>query len=124
MCEITVGGKTYKCILKAKQFHPVTDRLVHLDLLLLTEGHPVKVDLPLRFTGVSPGVKAGGKFLAKVRTVKVKTLPERLVAQLTADISEMGLGNTIRIKDIKSIDGVEIMSSPNIPVASIEIHVL
>lgn len=121
ICKITIEGKTYRCIVKARQFHPVTDRLQHVDLLLMTDGNPIKVDLPVRFTGASPGVKAGGKFLSKVRTVKVKALPENLVGELSIDISGMELGSSVRVRDIKAVSGLEIMTSGSIPVASIEI---
>ncbi len=119
MAEVEIDGTTHKCILKSIQMHPITDGLLHLDFLQLVDGKPVKCEIPIKFTGTAPGVKEGGKFMQLVRRVKVKTNPENLVNELTVDISELGLGGSVRIKDITESAGIEIMSSPNIPVASI-----
>lgn len=119
--ELNVDGKTFRCILKDKQFHPVTDEIIHLDFLRLTEGANVRVEVPIRFTGSAPGVKVGGKLQQNMRRVKVKTTPENMVYEMTADVSTMELGQSIRVRDIKPVDGVEIMNSPSIPIATIEI---
>ncbi|MBK6902104.1 MAG: 50S ribosomal protein L25 [Saprospirales bacterium] len=119
--EITVDGKKYSAILKEVQFYPVTDAVVHVDFLRLIEGHPIKVQLPIRFVGVSPGVKSGGKLIPQLRKVLVKTKPEQLVDELLVDISAMELGQSIRIRDIKVEKGIEILMSPSVPVAMIEI---
>jgi len=60
LAEITVNGSKSKCTLQDIQFHPVTDNIIHMDFLELIDGHSVKVDVPVKFKGVSPGVKAGG----------------------------------------------------------------
>jgi large subunit ribosomal protein L25 len=121
MAEISLNGKTHKCILKDIQFHPVTDAVIHLDFLELVPGVKFKANIPVRFDGTAPGVKAGGKFLTKMRTVKVMMSPEGIVDELSADISTMDLGGTIRVRDIKDTKGVEILNTGAIPIASIEI---
>ncbi len=121
LAEIELDGKTYKCILKDMQFHPVTENLLHLDFLELVDGKSIKVEVPVRFKGQAPGVKTGGKLFQKLRTVKIKTTPEHLVDELLADISSMNLGQSIRVRDIEVSQGIEIMSSPGIPVASVEV---
>lgn len=121
IADVTVGGKTYRTILKDKQFHPISEALLHVDLLILTDGHPVKYEVPLRFTGTSPGVKVGGKFVQKVRRVKLKSLPEHMVTEVFSDISALELGHTLRIRDVQVPANIEIMQQPAMPVASIEI---
>ncbi len=121
LVEIEIDGKTYKCILKDMQFHPVTDALLHMDFLELVDGQPIKVELPIRFKGVAPGVKTGGKLYQKMRVVKIKTTPEHLVDELLVDISTLKLGQSIRVRDIEIGDGMEIMSSLGIPVCSVEV---
>lgn len=121
LVNITVDGATYQCILKAAQFHPVTDEVQHLDFLQLVPGQQVKVELPLKFRGVAPGVKAGGKLIAKVRKVKIKTTPEHLVDSLFVDISGVNLSESVRVRDIELGEGMEIMNAPGIPVASVEV---
>jgi large subunit ribosomal protein L25 len=119
--EVNVGGKSYKTILKDKQFHPISEALLHVDLLILADGHPVKYEVPLRFKGQSPGVKVGGKFVQKVRRVKLKSLPEHMVTEVFSDISSLELGHTLRIRDVEIPANIEVMQQPAIPVASIEI---
>jgi len=119
MAEVEIDGTTHKCILKSIQMHPVSDSLLHLDFLQLIDGKPVKCQIPVKFNGTAPGVKEGGKFMQLVRRVNVKSNPENLVNELTVDISELELGGSVRIKDINESEGIEVLSSPNIPVASV-----
>lgn len=121
MAEITLSGSTHKCIVKDIQFHPVTDEVLHLDFLELVEGTKFKATVPIRFVGQAPGVKAGGKFLPKLRQVNILTTPEKVVDEVSADISEMDLGSTIRVRDIQIPEGVEITNTGAVPIASIEI---
>ena len=121
IAEVVVDGKPFKCILKDKQFHPVTDAILHLDFLRLVDDQPVKVEVPLRFKGTAAGVKAGGKLLQKLRTVKIKTIPQKLVDEINLDVSHLELGQSVRVRDIAAIEGVEILNSLSIPVATIEI---
>jgi large subunit ribosomal protein L25 len=121
LVDITIGGATHRCIVKSVQYHPVSDQIEHIDFLRLNAGVAVKVEVPVRFQGSSPGVRAGGKLLQLMRRVKIKALPENLVDELNVDISTLELGQSIRIRDIKSIDNVEIMANGSIPLATIEI---
>ena len=121
IANVTVGGKTYRCILKEVQYHPVTDVITHIDFLQLVDGHPVNVTVPIRFEGSAPGVRAGGKLVQKVRSVKIKTKPENLVDEMKVSISKLKLGQSLRIRDLAKIDGVEILNSPALPIASIPI---
>ena len=101
--------------------HPVTDSLTHIDFIELVDGTPVKVDIPIRFKGDSPGVKLGGKLLQSIRRVTVKTLPENLVDELFVDISELELGFAVRVRDIEAPDSVQIMNTGATPVAIVEV---
>lgn len=121
LAEITIDGKTYKCIVKEFQMHPVTDAITHIDFLHLLEGQPVKIEVPVKFVGTSPGVKAGGKLQQMLRRVKLKTTVEHLVDEVNLDISNLQLGQSIRIRDIEPNEGVQIMNSGATPVAIIEI---
>ena len=121
VAEVTVDGKQIRAILKEVQFHPITDLVSHADFLRLEEGRTVKVEVPIRFTGTSPGVRAGGKLQQNIRRVRIKATPENLVNELTVDISKLEMGQSVRIKDIKPIEGVEIATPASTPVAGIEL---
>jgi large subunit ribosomal protein L25 len=115
------SGKQYKCIVKDYQLHPLSDELVHIDFLNLVEDQKVKLDIPIRFKGSSPGVKVGGKLVQKLRKVKVKTTPDRIIEEMIVDISSLELGQSLRVRDIIPQEGVEILSSVSIPVTTVEI---
>lgn len=121
LAQINVDGKEYKCIVKEYQMHPVSDEVTHIDFLHLLEGNPVKIEVPIQFVGTSPGVKSGGKLQRLIRRVKLKALPKHIVDKVSLDISSLGLGESIRIRDIEPMEGVEIMTTPGVPVAIVEI---
>lgn len=121
LANIEMDGKSLKCIVKEMQFHPVTDNLVHIDFLELVPNKSFKVELPVKFKGSAPGVRTGGSLNQKVRRVKVKTTPEKLVSELFVDISALELGSSVRVRDIEVGDGIELMTAEAIPVASVEI---
>lgn len=118
LVEVKVDGKTYKCILKDLQFDKVTDTLIHVDLLELVEDKKVIATIPLKFTGTSAGVKEGGKFIAKMKALKVKTFPKYLKEQIEVPIDDLQLNGNIRVEDVK-VDNYEILNSPRIPIASV-----
>lgn len=121
VAELSVDGKEYRAIVKDVQFHPVTDEIQHLDFLALQDGHPIKVAVPVAFEGNSPGIRAGGKLVQAVRKIKLKAAPEHLVDRITLDISDLELGDSIRIRDITELEGVEIINPSGQPVATVEV---
>ena len=115
------GASGAKAILKDVQYHPTTEAIEHIDFLKLEDGYPVKVELPLRIKGVSPGVKGGGRLVQSVRKVKVKTLPEHLVDELFVSIDGLELGEAVRVRDIDLPDGVQLLVNTAVPVALVEV---
>jgi large subunit ribosomal protein L25 len=118
LAEISVEGKNYRCILKDLQFDVVTDELSHIDFLELNEDRKVTANLPLKFTGASAGVKAGGRLEIKMKSLKVRTLPKYLKEAIEVPIDALELNGNIRVEDVKA-DNMEIMNSPRIPIASV-----
>jgi large subunit ribosomal protein L25 len=116
--DITVDGKSYTCILKDLQFDKVSDKLIHIDLLELVEGKKVSATIPLKFTGASVGVKAGGKLEIRLKSVKVKALPKFLRENIEVDLTNLELNANIRVQDIIA-ENIEIQNSPRIPIASV-----
>jgi len=118
LAEINVGGNSYRCVLKDLQFGKVSDDLIHVDFLELVGSKKVSVNIPIKFTGVPAGVKEGGKLVVKMKSLKVKTLPEHLLEHIELDISDLKLNENIRVQDVKAAN-MEILNSPRIPVASV-----
>ena len=119
--DISVDGKNYNCIVKTIQFHPVSDEILHIDFLELVKGNKMKVEIPVRFQGIAPGTKAGGKLTQKLRKVKVKTTPEYLTDELFVDVTKLELGQSVKVRDITLVDGMELETSLGIPVATVEV---
>lgn len=119
VAKVEVDGESIDCILKDIQFHPVTDEIMHIDFLRLVEGNPVKFAVPVKFIGTAEGVKTGGKLQQNVRRIKIKTAPEHMVNELELDVSHLEMGQSIRIRDIKVGEEVEILQSPGIPIATV-----
>ena len=118
VAEIKVDGNAYRCILKDLEFDKVSDALNHVDFLELVEDKKVVADLPLKFTGVSIGVKNGGKLVTKMKSLKVKTLPKYLKETIEVDITNLELNGNIRVQDVP-VENMEVLNPPRIPVASV-----
>ncbi len=88
---------------------------------LMSSGNTIKVNVPIRFEGTAPGVRAGGKFIQKLRSVKIKTKPELMVDEMKVDISKLKLGQSLRVRDITTREGVEIINAQALPIASVVI---
>ncbi|WEK35804.1 MAG: 50S ribosomal protein L25 [Candidatus Pseudobacter hemicellulosilyticus] len=118
LAEIKVDGKSYRCILKDLQFDKVSDELAHMDFLELQDEKEVIATVPIRFTGASAGVKAGGKLVTKMKSLKIKTLPKYLRENIEVDITALELNGNIRVEDVP-VENIEILNSPRIPIASV-----
>jgi large subunit ribosomal protein L25 len=118
LADVTVSGNSYNCILKDIQFDKVTDELIHIDFLELVDNKKVIATLPLKYVGTPVGVKAGGKLVLKMKSVKIKTLPKYLKEVIEVDISNLQLNENIRVENIIA-ENMEVLNSPRIPIASV-----
>ena len=112
MIKIAIDGKEYDTIYQEIQFHPVTDKLLHVDFLQLIPDKPVVIAIPVKSEGVSPGVLKGGRLEKKLRKVKIKALAKDLPDFIMINISSMDIGDSVKISDLK-IDGVTFLDAPN-----------
>lgn len=118
--EVIVDGKSYNTIIKEIQFHPVSDRILHVDFLELVPGKPVIAEIPVALVGLAMGVRNGGKLMQKLRKLKVKATPEALVEKIEINVEKLRLGKSIKVREV-SVDGLEILNPGPVPVASVEI---
>ena len=118
--DLNIEGTHYRAIMQDVQFHPVNEMLLHVDFLQLQDDKAVKIDIPVKMVGNSPGVMLGGKLVTKLRKLRVKALPANLPDFIEVDISELELGKSIKVSKIKAGD-FEILSNPLAPVATVTI---
>lgn len=91
------NGTSINAILQDIQFHPVTDKILHIDFYQLFDDKEVTMDIPVNITGNAPGVMAGGVLRLNQRKLKVRALPANLPDFIDADISELEIGNKLYI---------------------------
>ena len=102
-----VGGTTYDCVVQDIQFHPVTDRIVHLDLLQVFADKAIRVKLPVTTSGASLGVRNGGRLHVVYRRLPVIGLADQIPESVNIDISPLDIGESIRVADI-TVDGCQV----------------
>jgi len=98
------GGETLKAVLQDIQFHPVTDKILHIDFYQLFADKAVTMNIPVRLEGNSPGVRNGGRLLFRKRKLSIKALPDLLPDFITVDISSLKIGNTIAVETLLNDD--------------------
>lgn len=117
--ELEIEGKKAKGIIRELQQHPTKDTIQHVDFLELSETKPVRVGLPVRLTGSSKGVMAGGKLMQVFRRLTVVGLPQDIPDAITLDISKLKIGKSIRVGSIE-IPGVKFLDPANAVVVSVK----
>ncbi|KPM32316.1 50S ribosomal protein L25 [Croceitalea dokdonensis DOKDO 023] len=98
------NGDTFDAVLQDIQFHPVTDRILHVDFYQLFEDKAVTMNIPVRLEGNSPGVRNGGRLLFRKRKLTIKALPKLLPDFITIDISKLKIGGTITVETLLNDD--------------------
>lgn len=98
--KINLGDKKYEAVIREVQFHPVSDRIQHVDFLELIPDREVIMKVPVRLKGDAVGVINGGVLRLKLRSVKVKGLPDALPDNIMIDISDIDIGDSITVGDI------------------------
>ncbi len=118
--NLTVGGKTVKAIVKAMQFHPLTDALLHIDFLQIFEDKKVTVEIPVAVTGLAEGVKAGGKLSLEMRKIRVKGFYNDIPEKVVLDVTTLELGKKIQVAEV-SVDKLEMMNAKNAVVVQVKL---
>ena len=99
------GDKKINAILQDIQFHPVSDKILHVDFYQLSEDKEVNMEIPVVMEGSAPGVMLeGGTLIISKRKLKVKALPKNLPDVITVNISSLNLGDKISTADLDSED--------------------
>lgn len=110
--DLSIDGNVVKAIVQETQFHPITDKLLHVDFLEVVDGKPITIEIPFKLTGTSPGVLKGGSLKKRVRKLKVRGLLENVPECVIADISSMDLNDMMKVSDIH-IDNITIVDNPS-----------
>ena len=102
---ILEGGEKINAILQDIQFHPVSDKILHVDFYRIFDDKPVTMEIPVIFEGSAPGVlMSGGVLSINIRKLRVRAIPSNLPDFIKANISELELGDKLLIEELKSSD--------------------
>ena len=118
--KVNVAGQSYEAVMREIQFHPVSDRVLHMDFYQISEDKPVIMEVPVKLQGFAEGVQAGGKLSLVVRKLKVKAIPANLPGEIVLDVTNLGLGKSIKVKDL-SFENFEIVNAKEVVVAQIKL---
>jgi large subunit ribosomal protein L25 len=116
--NLKVGSKTYFCVIKAIQHNPVNDELFHIDFQHIHKEEKIRTTVPIHPVGAAPGVEKGGILDTHLHEVVVKCYPDKMPSHIDIDVSQLDLGQTIHLRDLK-IPDVEFELSPETSVVSV-----
>jgi len=117
--ELDINGEKISTIIQDMQQHPVTDKITHIDFLELQADKKVKVDIPVVIEGRSPGVMNGGRLQQVFRKLTVYAVPSALPEVMTVDISELKIGDSVRVKELAT-DDIQLLNAANGVVVSVK----
>ena len=117
--SIEVDGQTIPAVLQDIQFHPITDKILHVDFYQLSADKPVIMEVPVRITGRSKGVVAGGVLRQSFRKLKVKAIPANLPDEIVVDVTPLRIGNKLYVGAIKT-EGYSFMHPDNAVVVAVK----
>jgi large subunit ribosomal protein L25 len=116
---IALENETYNAVLQDIQFHPVTDKVLHIDFYQLFEDKEIAIDIPVRLYGNSLGVKNGGVLRRNNRKLRIKALPVNLPDFIEIDIEPLKIGDKVYVGDLDQ-DVYKILHSENTVVCQIK----
>jgi large subunit ribosomal protein L25 len=116
---INLGDKTVEAVMQDIQFHPVTDKILHIDFIQLVDGKPVTIEVPLMLTGNARGVRNGGKLKHTLRKLSIRAVPANLPDSISLDITNLRIGQSVRVNEVPG-DGFEILNPGSAVVCSIK----
>ena len=115
--NLNVEGVEKKCILKDATFHPVSEMILHVDFVEISDDRAIVMDIPVTLIGKSRGAALGGQVYLKQKTLKVKALPKDMPGTVELDITELGLGGSMKVKSVNS-EGFDVITGSNVSVVS------
>lgn len=112
------NGKTKTCIVRAIQFDPITDKIVHFDLLALQSDEKVTMEIPIALKGTAKGVKDGGMVQHILHRIEVKCFPRDIPEHIDVDITNLEIGDSIHVNTL-NIPNVEILEDEESTIVSV-----
>lgn len=116
---LTIGEAKKMAVVKELQFHPVSEQLLHIDFLEVTEDKPVTVAIPVQLQGHAEGVKAGGKLALEMKKLKVNGIYTQIPNRVEIDVTNLGLGKKLYVGEVQ-LEGLKLMNPADSCVARVK----
>ncbi|MFH0735792.1 MAG: 50S ribosomal protein L25 [bacterium] len=107
-----------RCMVKEVQFHPVTDRIIHFDLMGVSADEVMKIEVPILFIGSAVGVKDGGTLQESLHKLEIECLPKFVPQHIEIDITNLHLGQSIHVADV-NLENVAILNGEDVIIVSV-----
>jgi large subunit ribosomal protein L25 len=117
---LNIEGEECQAIMQEVQFHPVSEIILHVDFLRISEDKKVKMDIPTRLVGQAPGVAKGGALVRKRASLKVYAFPKDMPDHVDVDCSELDFHHAVKVGDVK-IDNLEFLDPKQASIAVVEV---
>ena len=117
--ELAIDGEVKRCIMQDIQFHPVSDKILHIDFLEVFDDKPITISIPVILNGLAIGVRNGGNLMFRRRKIITRGLAANLPDAIEIDIENVKIGEFIYIKDI-SVDGCQFLAPDNAVVVGVK----
>lgn len=117
--EVNDDKSKYVALIKDEQYHPVTDEIIHIDFHSVSLEKEITAKVPIHFVGEPKGVKEGGVLYKALHELEVEAKPLDLPSFIEVDISELEIGDSIHIEDLKVPSNVKILHEPFETVVSV-----
>lgn len=114
-----IEGKKETGVMRQVQFHPIREQILHIDFTRVIPGKPVAIEIPVRLTGNSEGVKMGGKLILSKRKITVSGMVDALPDELVVDVSALELGKSIFVGDL-SYPGLTLLTPATTAVCAVK----
>ena len=108
----------YSCIMKDVQFHPVSDKPLHFDLIALKEGETIQIEVSVHLVGNAIGVKEGGVVQHILHKLDVECLPKNIPSHIDVDVTELNVNDSLKVGDIKA-ENFKILNDETASVVSV-----
>ncbi len=118
--KFDVEGTVFTAVMRDVQFHPVSDKALHVDFFQVTEDKAFEVEVPVRVEGFAEGVKAGGKLAVNLRKLKVKAMMKDLPESLPIEVTELGLSKSIQVGEL-SFENLELLNAKSAVVVQVKL---
>lgn len=120
LVDLDIDGTVYQSIIQDKQFHPVEERLLHVDFLRTSADKMVKIEIPVKVEGFAKGIRKGGKLKLNLRTLKVRAMVKNLPDHIVINVDDLDIGQSYKVSSLQR-ENLEFLNAKAIPVITIMI---